>query len=236
MSFSRLLVADVDGTLLGDTDALARLATRLRTGGIALVLNSSRPIDSVRASGGISVLPIAGIIGALGTQIELSGAPDRQWQARFDDFPRDRLSTLLAALGPAHRAELQAPAKVSHAVPRALWSHAARLVHDLDPRLRVVTSGESNFDVVPHAAGKANAARYVAAQSRVPWARVVTAGDDEIDAELLVAAKGIVVGNATPALRRLLAGRAYQATACYAAGVIEGLAHYEALEEAAEHG
>lgn len=236
MSSPRLLIADVDDTLVGDPEALIRLTVRLRADDIRLVPCSSRPIDSLRADAAFASLPAVAVIGALGTQVERGRVRDVRWEDRFAGFPRAQVTALLAAYGPAHDPSLQGPAKVSHAVPRPDWPAAARAVRDLDPTLRVVTSGESNLDVIPRGAGKANGARYVAAQLGVPWSQVVTAGDAEIDADLLVAGLGIAVGNATPGLRAVLAGRAYQAEAHFADGVIEGLNHYGRMEGSDQDG
>lgn len=234
MSLPKLLVADVDDTLLGNPAALYRLTVRLRSDRIGLVPCSSRPVESLRADPAVAALATPSVIGALGTQVELRRSRDMRWQDRFAGFPRDRISTVLEQFGPAHHPSLQSEFKVSHAIARADWLTVARLVHEVDPALRVITSGGSNVDVVPRTAGKANAARYVAAQLGVPWGAVVTAGDAEIDAELIVAGKGIAVGNATTALRAVLAGRGYQAAARYADGVIEGLDHYGCMEEVDE--
>ncbi len=223
-----LLVTDVDDTLLGDDAALRRLVGALAGTTVAVVLNSSRPIDSV-AAGWRSVtvaLPLAGIIGALGTEIELAGNRLDSWSSQFADFDRHVISATLAGFGPPHRPEFQTAAKVSHAVPSEHWTEAMSALQHLGVPLRFVTSGASNFDAVPGAAGKAAALRYVAACLAVPPERVIAAGDSENDADMLRAANGIAVGNATDGLRRLLDGGTYLAAGFHADGIVEGLRHY----------
>ena len=230
-----LLVSDLDDTLIGDGSVLVGLVEYLTRRRIDLVVNSSRPVPSVRRDLDRVGLPAAGVIGALGTQIERNGVRDLEYEARFGWFPRGRVSAVLERLGPAHASEFQGPAKVSHAVPRELWSVAEHEIVAIDPRLRVVTSGASNLDVIPRAAGKAHATGYVARAYGLSAADVVTAGDAEIDAEMLLLGRGIAVANATDALRAAVVGSAYVAAAPRAAGVLEGLVHYSLPQGASSH-
>lgn len=236
MTCEWLLVSDVDDTLLGDTHALDRLRQRVAATGMVLVLNSSRPVESVRSSLERCALSVRAVVGALGTQIAWDGVRDRVWEARFDGFPRSRISSALAGFGDAHDDSLQALAKVSHAVPSHDWGRARQVVRRIDPSVRVLTSSRSNLDVIPGSAGKAAVLRYVAQRCGVPWHRVLTAGDAEIDAEMLTSAMGIAVGNSTQELRRLVRGRAYLAARSHAAGILEGLDHFGAPAEGRRHG
>jgi hydroxymethylpyrimidine pyrophosphatase-like HAD family hydrolase len=235
MSPPSLLVSDLDDTLIGVGSAFVDLVEYLTRRRIDLVINSSRPVPSVRSDLERVGLPVAGVIGALGTQIDRNGVRDVGYEVRFDWFPRTRIAAVLERLGPAHAPEFQGPAKVSHAVPREHWRMAEQQVVAIDPRLRVVTSGASNLDVIPRAAGKAHATDYVARRYGLTTADVVTAGDSEIDAEMLVLGRGIAVANATDALRSAVTGIAYVATAPRAAGVLEGLVHYSTPQGVSSH-
>jgi hydroxymethylpyrimidine pyrophosphatase-like HAD family hydrolase len=61
---------------------------------------------------------------------------------------------------------------------------------------------------------------------------VVVAGDSANDLDMFVLPfKGIVVGNAEPALRQLASENIYQAGGRYAAGVLEGLHYWGVLDD-----
>jgi len=226
-----LLVADVDDTLVGDDDALAefvavwRASSRLR-----LALNSSRPLPSVRATlEGLSLAP-DGLICAMGTEVEVDGAPLAGWRQRFEGWDRGPVDAAMAELGfEPHADEFQTPLKASFAVPKDQWGTATRAVKRAGAAARFVTSGESDFDVVPEGAGKGTSTLVLADHFGVAHAHLVVAGDSANDEALFqVSRKGIVVGNARGELRSALEGSAdvYFAKATHARGVLEGLEHF----------
>lgn len=226
-----LLISDVDGTLTGDTEALDGLLVAV-DGRMAVVLNSSRPVASVRrsvADFGGEWLP-DGIIGALGTEIELMGEAVVEWGMRFGSWVRDPVDSVMHRLGfPAHEPEYQTLRKASFSVPRSSRAQARRALTEAGVEAAIFESGEDAFDVLPPGAGKAPASRFVADRLGVPPHRVITAGDALIDAELLQVGRGIAVGNASEELLEAIDGKSvYRATAPHAAGVLEGLRHHGA--------
>jgi hydroxymethylpyrimidine pyrophosphatase-like HAD family hydrolase len=222
-----LLVTDVDDTLLGDDDALAGLLDALSTD-LVVVLNSARPVPSLhRSVAGIEGdwRPF-GIIGALGTQIELGGKRVRRWHRRFAGFDRRPVDELMDRLGcEPHRDEFQTPFKASFDVPPDLQPEAEERVRRARIPCRIISSGETNFDVIPERAGKGAALRYVRQVLGVPTERTVASGDSMNDLDMLGEARGIVVGNARPRLRAALDGRedVYVAGRSHAGGILEGL-------------
>lgn len=221
-----MLVTDVDGTLIGNQAALERLIDRTRSVPIPVVLNSSRPIDSINGRLEASGLPIVGVIGALGTEVEIQSRRDKAWAAGFEGFPASEIAAALRPFGDAHTDEFQTPHKVSFAIPEGSWAKATAAVTEVDGNVRVITSAHNNFDVIPISAGKTAASRYVAAKLQHPWRHVMTAGDAEIDAGMILSGNGIVVSNATPALVRTVGDRAFVATEAHAAGILQGIDHY----------
>lgn len=226
-----LLVSDVDGTLTGDLGALAHLIETV-SGRVRTVLNSSRPIASVRRTllGFPGSWMPAGIIGALGTEIELDGRPVVEWGARFGSWDRDPIDAAMAGLGVApHALEYQTIRKASFTVPADRCDEARRAVAATGVPSEVLVSGESDFDVVPPGAGKGPAASFVARSLGVAPDRVVTAGDALIDADLVRVGRGILVGNATDEVLAAAPGTVYRAKGVFAAGVLEGLVEHGAL-------
>lgn len=227
---SWLLVTDVDDTLVGDDEALTRFVAATAAAPLLVVLNSSRPIASVlRTVADHGVFPdIAGVIGALGTEIELDGAPAAGWDEQFAGFDPERIAATLDPFDPVpHRAEYQRPRKASFAIDPTRWAAATEALAALRPAVEVITSGDSNFDVIPANAGKGHALRFVAGALEVPMERVVAAGDSENDRDALLAANAVLVGNATVGIRRLMAGHpTFEADGFRADGVLEGLVQY----------
>lgn len=225
-----LLVTDVDDTLVGDDDALTRFVAAVRGAPLQVVLNSSRPIASVLATvAGLDEFPdIAGVIGALGTEIELDRAPAPGWDEQFAGFDPAHITAELAPFDPVpHRPEYQRPRKASFAIEPTLWEAASEKMSAVRPAVKVITSGATNFDVIPAGAGKGHALRFVADALGIPPDRVVAAGDSENDRDALLAANAVLVGNATPGIRRLMEGHpTFEADGFRADGVLQGLIHY----------
>lgn len=227
-----LLVSDVDDTLLGDDEALGRFVEVYRTSGsFALALNSSRPCAHVHGS--LGELPVElepdAIIGGMGTQIEVGGAEDENWQQRFGGWDRAIVDSVMVELGfPRHPDELQTPFKASYAVPEADWERAAKAVSAAGLPARIIRSGSSDFDVLPPDAGKGAATVYLARKLGTPKNRLIVAGDSANDLQMFaVARRGIVVGNARPELRIAVdPGRVCFARHRFADALIEGLQYW----------
>jgi sucrose-6-phosphatase len=226
-----LLISDVDGTLTGDADSLARLLDEMSEQ-VAVVLSSSRPVASVR--GTVTEWPggwtPTGIVGALGTEIEIAGQPDQSWNQRFLRWDRQPVDALMAAAGfEAHPAEYQTPAKASFSVPSEKWDETRTAIADLAIEAKILVSAPSNFDVLAPGAGKEPAARHVATLLGVSPDRVATAGDEVIDLDMLSFGRGILVGNARDEVRAAVPEGVYHAERPFAAGVREGLVSLGAL-------
>ncbi|KAG2447799.1 hypothetical protein HYH02_007256 [Chlamydomonas schloesseri] len=101
--------------------------------------------------------------------------------------------------------------------------------------VRIITSGNGShryIDCVPQSAGKEKALQYVRQQFGIPEHLCVAAGDSGNDILMLEGDHpAIVVGNAQPELvtwlvRQAQDGKVIYADACYADGILEGLARH----------
>ncbi|HUG75509.1 MAG TPA: HAD family hydrolase [Acidimicrobiia bacterium] len=226
-----LLISDVDGTLTGDAGSLADLLEEMSEQ-VTVVLSSSRPVASVRRT--VMGFPgrwmPAGIVGALGTEIEIAGRPDRLWNQRFASWDRRPVDAVMAEAGfESHPAEFQTPAKASFTVPSGRWDEARAAIAGLAVEAKILVSAPSNFDVLAPGAGKEPAARHVATTLGVAPDRVATAGDEVIDLDMLSFGRGILVGNARDEVRAAAPDGVYHADQPFAAGVREGLVSIGAL-------
>ncbi len=235
-----LFVSDVDDTLLGDDGALATLAAELepRPHGLVVAYNSSRPVASLRRSlDEHPALPLPDyLIGALGTEIELGAQAEgvAEFAAELSEgWDRARVVEIAQDLNlQPHRDEFQRPFKASYDVDGYDdYREVLRRLESVGLNVSVIYSGRTNLDVIPQAAGKGNAIRFLQRHLRVPGEQVVVAGDSGNDLTMFVEPfRGIVVGNADPELKALIGPSIYHATANFAAGVLEGLRYWHVLE------
>lgn len=234
-----LFVSDVDDTLLGKDDALARLAAALEsaTNTITTAWNSSRPCASLRQSlATVPQLPTPDyLIGALGTEIQhgASGEPLTEYTQYLNQgWQRDEIAAIIAELGyTPHADEYQTPLKVSYDSrdPNTRDIVLARL-DEAGLQAKVIYSSGKNLDILPVAAGKGNVINWLYRQVGVDAAHVAVSGDSGNDVEMFVSPyKGIVVGNADTDLKSLQGEHIYQAQATHADGVLEGLKYWQVL-------
>jgi sucrose-6-phosphatase len=155
-----------------------------------------------------------------------------QWTERFEGWDRGVVDRLMADLGfEPHPPELQTPFKASFRVPQPQWTAARAAIAQTGLPAQVITSGSSDFDVLPPAAGKGSATLFLTEHLGVPIERLIVAGDSGNDAAMFrISPRGIVVGNARPELCGAVdRSRVYFARGARAAGLLEGLVHYRAV-------
>ena len=239
-----VLASDLDGTLIDprtpDDRKLERFARALSGAGerLALWFNSSRPVRSQRESlGAIKFLPRpAFLIGAMGTEIQ-EGRSGRMvgdyGREQFGDWPRDEIDAVAVetfGLMP-HAAEMQTPFKASYNLPEPLM--AAAIEGELQSRglpVKLVVSSGRDLDLLPPAAGKAAAIKWLCGHTATPQEAVLVSGDSANDLDMYADPfRGIVVANGHAELKKLDGPAVFHATRRCSAGVLEGLRHFGVL-------
>lgn len=230
-----LIVSDVDGTILGDADGLTDWAQWMRDqrDQFRFVLASGRFFHSLKRSVLENDIPAPdAIIGGVGTEIRLypSGTPMPGWQTLMAvDWEAERVRQSLASMPELtlQPEEFLSDWKVSYyaydASPGLLDKVRSRLA---DARIgaRVIYSSQRDLDVLPAAASKGSAVRYVAARWRVPAERVIVCGDSGNDASMFEHGfRGVIVGNADAELKSFAGPGVHVSQRSHAHGVLEGL-------------
>ena len=236
----RVLICDIDNTLLGDRDGLRQLLQRLHDAGdrVAFGIATGRRLDSA-----LSVLREWGVplpdllITSVGSEIHYGNGmvEDIGW-ARHIDY-RWKPEALREALQDAEGLKLQAKIdqrrfKVSYDVdpPRIDSMQKIRAcLRKRDLHCKLIYSHQAYLDLLPVRASKGLAIRYLMMKWGLPPDRLLVAGDSGNDIEMLRGdTLGVVVGNYSPELEALRGmPRIYFAKGDYAAGVLEGIDHYD---------
>lgn len=241
----RLLITDIDNTLLGDDESMAQLLEVLKQhrGRIGFGIASGRSIELTKealAYAGIDQIDMA--ICSVGAEIYYGAefAADRGWASRLRSrWQPDRIREALSSLSfmvLQERDKAQREFKISYDIDElidkdtALRQIRAALATTKSAYSLVLSHG-TYLDVLPHRASKGKAVRYLADKWRLPIEHIATAGDSGNDRDMLQGkTAGIVVANhdeELASLRKAKAARVYFANEKYAGGILEGLKHYE---------
>jgi sucrose-6F-phosphate phosphohydrolase len=248
-----ILASDIDNTLTGDPQALQQLSakiTKLREQKqLALFLTTGRTLAEVLRGVREENLPQAdAIISQVGTEIYLPPfSPDMAALAEWDSFLHQHFSReqAMSFVDDLDGVQIQSeryntPLKVSYYLDKtpnpeqAAGQIKERVAAAGKNNYQVVWSSGKDLDILPAAAGKGKAIRFLTDYLKLTLAHVITAGDSGNDRSMLEEfERGIIVGNAQPELGDLKNNAHktsfYFAKKNYAAGVAEGLRHFNVL-------
>jgi len=235
----RMLVSDIDNTLIGDRAGLVALARvlRERPRSLGFGVATGRHLPSA-----LEVLRQARVpqpdvmITAVGSEIHYGPElrPDSGWRRHIQHlWRRDALAALFDGVpGLALQSDdQQSEFKLSFNVDRQL---APSLV-ELQTRLReahlhanLIHSHDAFLDVLPLRASKGQAIRYLAYKWELPMNAFLVAGDSGNDLEMLLGdTQAVVVSNHSAELDKLRGmDQVYFAGTPCASGILEGMAHY----------
>jgi sucrose-6F-phosphate phosphohydrolase len=243
MGGDRVLVTDLDGTLLGDDAALDRFRMWVAANRAEhrLIYASGRHVASIREIVRGEALPSPdAVISSVGTEIhDPEGHPWPGWLERFAGWHAERARLVLSPLRwldlqpEAHQTWLKA-SYTARGLGREDLALIRRMLVDAGIVPTIVYSSGIDLDILPGAAGKGRAARFVTDGWGVSARDVLAFGDSGNDAELLrVGYRGTMVGNALPELDRLAAPDVYRSPAAFADGVLDGIRHWSGRAEMA---
>ena len=240
----RLLVSDIDNTLIGDQAALRELLRMLKEAGgrVAFGVATGRSSElTLEALKKWEVPTPQFLITSVGTCIRYGPQliRDKGWEQHICYRWRPETVREVMAKLPGLRlqpAEGQGPYKISYdvddekmpAVPEIV-----RLLRKSKLQAKIVYSHQAYLDVLPIRASKGTALRYLATKWGIPLERCLVAGDSGNDEEMLTGSTlAVVVGNHDPELEKLRdEPRIYFARGHYARAIVEAVQHYDFLDE-----
>jgi len=237
-SVDRVLICDIDNTLLGDPDSLKKLIKRLNDHPqTAFGIATGRRLDSavkVLKQWGVPMPEV--LITSVGSEIHYGPnlSEDCNWSRHIDY--RWRPDALREAMAKIAGVRLQAKSeqrkhKISYLIDIDRAPTIRGIVQQLrrlDLHARVIASHERYLDLLPVRGSKGLAVRYFASRWGIPPEHILVAGDSGNDEEMLRGnTLGVVVGNYSAELERLrdiphlLFARGH-----YAEGILEAIDHY----------
>lgn len=235
----RILVSDIDNTLVGQKGSLKELVAWLRghAGTVAFGIATGRNLESALKALKTWRVPLPNVlITSVGSEINYGPKlqPDLGWARHIRHlWRREALADVLAGVPglvlQAH--EKQREFKLSYNVTPDVMpplKSIYKLLNEHHLHARLIYSHQEFLDVLPVRASKGHAIRYLAYRWGIPLRSFLVAGDSGNDEEMLVGdTLGVVVGNHSPELD-VLRGieQIYFARGHCASGILEGLDHY----------
>jgi len=235
----RMLVSDIDNTLLGDHAGLDALIPVLRepSRGFGFGVATGRHLPSALAVLQESRVPRPDVlITAVGSEIHYGPdiLPDIGWRRHIQHlWRRDALATLFTGLPGL---TLQSDDQQSEFKLSFIYDpDTTPGLHELKALLRqaglhanLIQSHDAFLDVLPIRASKGQAIRYLAYKWGLPLRAFLVAGDSGNDLEMLLGdTQAVVVSNHSAELEKLRGlEQVYFAEAPSASGILEGMTHY----------
>ncbi len=235
---NRLMITDIDNTLIGDDTSMQQLFTLLEQhrDSLAWGVSTGRSLELTISAMTEYNIPMPDIIiCSVGTEIYYGPdlRIDKGWQRHISH--QWRPEKIKEALGNIdfltfQEAEGQRSHKISYYMADDYDYHfwVYYMIKEAGLRCRIIYSHGQFLDIVPVRASKGKAIDYLRYKYEFSPLNVMVAGDSGNDEDMLSGkACGLVVGNYSEELEKLKGRRnIYFSDQKYAAGIIDGLGHY----------
>ncbi len=241
MNPQKMLATDLDGTFIGDEQAMEQLWREMDDAGILVVFSTGRHLASIEGfyrEVGTS-RRAAACVAMVGTEIwhlqDDGYECDESWRRKIAvSWDKGRVEAAMADVADivSQPEEWQSAFKASYYLESAADSQIAEIRAKLAAAgldVKIVYSSGRFLDLLPSRAGKGAAVRHLADTLSIRSENIVTAGDTGNDLDMMrpeLGLRSIVVGNASAELLTWAPAGAYRAAAAFAAGIREGLEHY----------
>lgn len=241
--FDRLIITDLDNTLTGDDESLAKFVDLIRSNKhVGFGIATGRRLDNAMALIEKLGLPRPDLMDTdVGTQLHYGEGltPDRSWRKSIGyawqpNEIREVLATVPGLLPQSKKH--QAQFKISYEVDTRVSPDTTtikKILREAGLRAKVVLSLGMYLDVIPVRGGSDLSMRHVLWKWGFAPEHVLVAGDSGNDAGMLLGRTlGVVVANYSKELNRLRnQPRVYFAESAHAAGILEGINYYNFLDK-----
>lgn len=236
-----MLATDLDGTFIGDDDAMDELWRDLEDAGVFIAFSTGRHLPSIESFyAGVGTPRRAdACVTMVGTEIwHRSGdgyVRDDDWSEVISErWDKAAVEAIVAEIPGAEiqPEEWQSPFKSSYFLEGDVSARLEGLAQRIDEQglaAKVVYSAGRFLDLLPARSGKGEAIRYLAEEVGIAPENVITAGDSGNDLDMMrpeLGFRSIAVGNASAELAEHSADGLYHADGRHANGIREGLEHY----------
>lgn len=244
-SAEKLIVTDIDNTLLGDENYTREFAELLRNKHekVSFAVATGRTVDSALEVLRENNIPHPDvIIPSVGSEIYYNHQGrliySKGWEAHIAyQWDRERISGLLKNFGFLNYQEEEAQRKFKISYYMKEKKKNLDKVKDtlISEKIKanVIYSHGRFLDILPFRASKGKAIRYLAYRWNIPYENILVAGDSGNDEEMLKGdLLGVVVANFSRELGELKGSkRIYFSKYRYAGGIIDGIKHYKFLDD-----
>lgn len=234
----KLFITDIDNTLIGNNESLARLLDLLEEHRreIAWGVATGRSLELTLEAMTEYNIPMPDIlICSVGT--ELYYGPDlrmdKGWQQHISNLWKpEKIKECLAQFPWLifQESEGQRSHKISYYLENIDYrlEKVQQTLEERKLRCQVIYSHSQFLDILPYRASKGKAVNYLQYKYEFLPRHVMVAGDSGNDEDMLSGRmRGLIVGNHSEELEHLKGSpRTYFAKGTYAAGIIEGLQHF----------
>lgn len=244
----KLLVTDIDNTLVGDEQSLAEFTefVEQHRDEIGFGIATGRTIDSALRVLKDNHCPVPDfLITSVGAEVYYNTGTGlvaaTGWTSHIDyRWNRKKILDVLKAFPflDYQEEETQRPFKVSY-YARCSDEQVEEIRHTLSKNkilCTLVYSHNQYLDILPLRASKGLAVRYLAYRWNISLDNVIVAGDSGNDKDMLTGEMlGVIVGNYSAEMETLRGKRRiYFAERGYAGGVLEGIHHYRFVNSTRE--
>ena len=241
----KLIATDIDYTLVGDDSSLNEFEEIIKNMNhkVGFAVATGRVIESALEilNKKNVVLPDI-LITSVGSEIYYSHKDQLRYSKGWDahishQWQRDKIVTLLSRFDFLKYQESanQRKFKISYYTTNSK-KNINKVKENLiknNIKCNLIFSHGQYLDILPYRASKGRAIRHLAYRWNMPFENILVAGDSGNDTEMLKGdLLGVVVGNYSPELEVLKgSNRVYFSKKNYAAGIIDGIEHYNFLKD-----
>jgi sucrose-phosphate synthase len=240
---NRMLVTDIDNTLLGSAQALKKFKAFYEEnhGKFVFCVATGRNINSAKKVLHEEGVPTPDIfITSVGSEIYYTGELKRDslWSEHIGaDWKPNEIKKLMkdiVGVMPQPSSEMR-EYKVSYFYDEKKFmgtKKLTRIFQDADIKAKIIISHNQYLDILPVRASKGTAVKAVAFRWDIPFENILVAGDSGNDIDMLNGAiSGVAVGNYSEELEKLRdRENVYFSEKEYADGILDGVEYYEFIK------